>query len=299
MLEVERPETGADGLRRAIAIVVAAIFAWSLSGDAAAGPQPVAMVTDIEGRATIAEAGGAVALLAELAPGARVDVGSGARIVVVYYASGEEFAFRGPGSLRIGAEAAERLSGAALETRHTLLAGAVGDIVIAPAGVIQASLVMRVEDRGAEPRLIGPVDTRTLAPRPLFRWQAIAGVETYRFELIDGAGRTLTVAEVAATELRLPESIVLAAGETYTWEVSARAADGAVYSNWGDFSLSPPTERALVERLRPPGDATFSERVLFAAVLEQLGLSDEARGYWRALLAERPGNARLRRLAGG
>jgi hypothetical protein len=40
-----------------------------------------------------------------------------------------------------------------------------------------------------------------------------------------------------------------------------------------------------------------SERVAYAAWLEQMELKDEARRYWRALSAERPDDARLKALA--
>lgn len=55
---------------------------------------------------------------------------------------------------------------------------------------------------------------------------------------------------------------------------------------------------ARIAELRPAANAPFSERVAFAAWLEQLQLKDEARVYWKALAAERPDSATLRALAG-
>jgi hypothetical protein len=49
--------------------------------------------------------------------------------------------------------------------------------------------------------------------------------------------------------------------------------------------------------LRPRKDAQLSERVAFAAWLEQLELKEEARKYWKDLAAERPEDARLKSLA--
>lgn len=58
-----------------------------------------------------------------------------------------------------------------------------------------------------------------------------------------------------------------------------------------------PELRAHIEALRPAAGAPVSERVAFAAWLEQMQLKDEARGYWRALAAERPDSAELKALA--
>ena len=51
--------------------------------------------------------------------------------------------------------------------------------------------------------------------------------------------------------------------------------------------------RARIEAARPKPGASVSERVAFAAWLEQLELRDEAKAYWKALAAERPDSARL------
>lgn len=54
--------------------------------------------------------------------------------------------------------------------------------------------------------------------------------------------------------------------------------------------------RARVEAARPAPGAPVSERVAFAAWLEQQQLHDEARAYWTALAAERPDSQKLKSL---
>ena len=56
-------------------------------------------------------------------------------------------------------------------------------------------------------------------------------------------------------------------------------------------------QRARIEAARPAPDAPFSKRVAFAAWLEQLGLKDEARVYWKALAQERPDSEPLKKLS--
>jgi hypothetical protein len=58
-----------------------------------------------------------------------------------------------------------------------------------------------------------------------------------------------------------------------------------------------PEQRAKIEAARPASDAPFSKRVAFAAWLQQLGLKDEAREYWKKLADERPESEQLKKLS--
>lgn len=51
------------------------------------------------------------------------------------------------------------------------------------------------------------------------------------------------------------------------------------------------------EKLRPADNAPFADWVMYAMGLEQIGLTGEAKGVWRKLSAQRPDDAKLRRLA--
>ena len=280
--------------------LVAIVLACGVATAVAAAPQPVAMVTDLEGGNSVTGMGDTteLLLLAELVPGGRVDLGAGSRLVIVYFASGNEYVFEGPASIRINAQAPEVLSGAGPEERQVLLAAAGEEIIIRPAGMAQASLVMRGADLDSKLRLDNLIDTKTLDSRPVFRWRPLPGVETYHFLLTDEGGATVVETDVAATEFRLPEEVMLDPSAIYTWELEARTPDGAAHDNWGDFSVATDDERALVERMRPPGNAPFSRRVLFAVMLGQMELRDAALEQWRALLAERGDDPQLRKLVG-
>ena len=286
-------------LWRCCMVAVFAI-AWSAAVDPVQAAQPVAMVTDIEGESSVTgvEGSAILSLLAELAPGGSIDLAAGSRLVIVYYESGSEYAFAGPASIRIGVEAPEMVSGNSPEQRQVLPSDAGGEIIIRPVGMAQASLVMRGADENSDLRLINLVGTKTLEKRPVFHWRPLPGAGTYHFELTDDAGESLVEANVAAVELPLPETVTLEPDITYTWEVTTRTPDGALHSNWGDFTLASDDERALIERLRPTDDAPFSRRVVFAAVLQQMELRDAALAQWKALLAERGDDPRLRQLVG-
>jgi hypothetical protein len=280
---------------RCSVLAVLAVAWAAVIGPAPALAEPVAMVTDMAGGNSVTGMGEstALSLLDELEPGGNVDLVAGSRLVIVYYESGNEFIFEGPASIKIGPAEPEILSGKKPQARQILLAG-----IIQPAGMIQASIVMRGVADNIDIKLENLVDTKTLEARPLFRWQPLPGATSYRFELIDDSGDSLAGADITATEMPLPEAVTLEVGVTYTWEVAARTPDGILHSSWGDFTLATDAERALIEQMRPARDASFSSRVMFAVVLQQLELRDEAVAHWKTLLAERSDDSKLRQMAG-
>ena len=111
------------------------------------------------------------------------------------------------------------------------------------------------------------------------------------------AAGILAVVKDAGKVAIAPPKVALNENVMYTWSVSARSPDGRKYSSVADFSIAPQSLRQDVESLRPATTSAFSDRVAYAAWLEQAELKDEARKYWRALAAERPGDARLDSLA--
>jgi hypothetical protein len=268
----------------------------------AAGPgyaASIAMVTDLQGKAALGtgSARAPVALLADLEPGAQVDLDANARMVVLYLDGSGEYSFKGPALIAFRAQQPEVLKGAPAEKRSMLGGKAGKDVRIKSVGVVQGAMVMRSAGPRARIRLLNPSGIRTLESRPEFRWQAEQPGLTYRFELTDETGRTLYETELAATSLTLPASVTLSENVAYTWTISARFPDARKYSSTGDFSIATPSMRREVEALRPAANAAFSDRVAYAAWLEQAELKDEARSYWRKLAAERPGDGRLEELS--
>ena len=278
---------------------VALLLALAAVGASPVHAASIAMVTDVQGKATLgsAAARAPVALLADLEPGAQVELEPNARMVVLYLDGSGEYAFRGPALIAFRAQQPEVLKGAPAEKRSVLGGKAGKDVRIKPVGVVQGAMVMRSAGPRARIRLLNPSGTRTLESRPEFRWQAEQPGLAYRFELSDETGRTLYETEIPGTSLKLPASVTLTENVAYTWTVSARFPDARKYSSAGDFSIAPASMRQEVAALRPAANAAFSDRVAYAAWLEQGELRDEARTYWRALAAERPGDERLASLA--
>lgn len=275
--------------------VAAAVGFMALLAAAAApaAAQNVAMITDISGRVTGQVP---VTILAEIRADTRMQLEAGGRLVVIYLASGDEYTFTGPAQIQFRATEPQVVSGAKPLKKSNPL-GKGSNVTIRPVSVAQAAFVMRSGRPTARIKLLTLSGTKTLEMAPEFRWQEVEPGTKYRFDLTDDTGKSLYDAEVAGASLKLPASLQLREGMSYTWEVSTRSPDGRRYVSAGDFSIATQELRAEAESLRPAAGAPVSERVTYAAWLEQEQLKDEARKYWRALAAERPEDERLKALA--
>jgi hypothetical protein len=263
-----------------------------------AAAQTIAIITDLTGNASIqgAAAKRDITILSTIDAGMRLSLDGGARMVALYTASGDEYAFAGPALIEFRDSAPEALSGT--QPRKRISAVAKGaDIRIRTSSTMQAGYVMRAPHDTTHIKLLSPAGSKTLEVSPEFRWQDVQPGVKYQFVLTDETGKSLYEVEVEGAVLKLPASVQLREGAGYTWQVSVRLADGHRYVSVEDFSIATAELRERVEALRPATDAPVSERVAYAAWLEQEELKDEARKYWRALAAERPEDARLRALA--
>ena len=258
-----------------------------------AAAQGIAIVTDASGKVT---GPGPITILSEIAADARLQLEPGAKLVVLYIKSGDEYTLSGPAQVQFQPGGPNVLSGAKPQKRASPV-GKGGNVTIKPVGVAQAAYVMRSARTTARIRLLTFSATRSLETSPEFRWQGIEGGTKYRFELTDDTGRSLHEAEVEDTSLKLPGSVALKEGQSYTWEVSTRTPDNRRYVSAGDFTIATAELRAQALALRPAASAPVSDRVAYAAWLEQAELRDEARRYWRALAKERPEDEKLKALA--
>jgi hypothetical protein len=258
--------------------------------------QPVAMVTDVQGAAGRTGAG-ALTILGELGAGAQLQLENGARVTVAHYASGRQFELEGPGAFRLTPAGVES-TGAGRVTPRAPLAAAYRDVRLRPARIAQASISMRGGAGDEQLRLESPVGTWVLENRPVFRWRTLGGVASYRFQLTDNTGRVLHEMGTGDTSAELPASVQLLPGQTYAWQVDATLPDGRAVDGWTEFGIAGPDRRERVEAARPGAGTSFGDRVLFALLLDDLGLREAAGAVWSELARERPADPRLRTLGG-
>jgi hypothetical protein len=253
------------------AALMAAMLAAAVITSATGDGEPVAMVTDVTGRVVldVVKEGAELALLTEVQAGSRIQLAPNATLVLVFFESGQEYAYAGPSRIQIGEREPELLDGSAPSVRAIL-----GDqtLRIRPAGKAQASVRMRGRKESKKIELLAPVDARILEVRPAFSWQPVEAAGSYRFELMDDEMNLVAEARTEASSCELPAHVELEEGRIYTWEVETRL-EGLRLSSWTEFTVATAADRALIAQLDPGPDASRSQKVVFATWLRQEGYS--------------------------
>jgi hypothetical protein len=256
--------------------------AWLATAAGVAQAAPIALVTDVVGDATrAASPPESLKLLAELNAGVEVLVADKAQLVVFYLADGTEYTFNGPGRYRLQMRAPEALRGSAPLRKETPTV--YKNLRLKTERVAQGALATR-----GDPILLFPVNEVVLDGNAAFAWRAFASEAAYRFELVDESGTSLLFAETRDTEIRLPPTMRLTPGATYYWSVRGRDAAGNTFYRPAEFRIADFALRNRLEAAVPAADASFSERVLYAALLDQSGCVSAAQAQRRILGVERP-----------
>ncbi len=263
-----------------IALTTAGILAFASMAEA----RPVALVTDVVGE--VKNGSEAVALLAEIEAGREIAVGTDSTAVVFYVGDGTEWVLKGPGRYRLGNKGPEPQAGTPAAARRPAPA-AFRDIKLRPEKVRQAAVIMR----GRNLTLAAPVnDDVVVTGNVRLSWVLDNARDTeYEIELVDSNGKLLHKSKTTNVQLPLPDVVRLAPGQRYTWAVTARerGLPQPLYAI-GEFRVADAATRARLDKARPKPDAPFSERVLFVALLEDVGAKSAAAEQRRALSAERP-----------
>ena len=281
---------------RSIHVGFAAACAMLLAASVLAAP--VAMVTDLQGTSTLAKDRAKLGLMAYIEPGSEIQVEANARLTLTYLAKPLEQTFSGPAKIVVQADKTEVLQGGAGRSRRLDPEKASAAKKFEPAArerMTQATFVMR----SASPKLelFGPVDTRIASTTPEFSWKAVKDATRYRISLMDESGSLLGEHTVGANTWKPQGKEALSHGKSYRWKVEAALASGQSDAAQAQFSVLDKASAAKLARHKPNAKAPFSERLLYAALLENEGLKYEAAVEWRALAAERPGDLTLQKWA--
>ena len=267
------------------------LFAAVWPGIAAAG----LLVTDLVGKAET-EGKKVIAVLAELADGTQLALDGGARMVAVDLVSGREFVLRGPGRYRVDKDGPSAVQGVAVESAALPIKN-LASIRIAPAGVAQAALVMRGIRKTSGLVLESPVRTAVLTTTPKLRWLPVEGATGYRVVISDDRGAQLFEAMAAEPEFTLPAPAGLAHGKRYKWRVEALGQQGSFADAAAEFSVLSTETAERLAQLKPEAGAPYARRILYATLLQEAGVRDEAKALWKSLAEERPGNELITELA--
>ncbi|HUQ28773.1 MAG TPA: hypothetical protein VM051_09275 [Usitatibacter sp.] len=248
---------------------------------AAHAAEPVAFVADLQGNATI-DGNGKVNFLAELPAGTRLLLGIGSTVAVTYASSGSEFTLQGPGEYLVAATEVKAQRGVAPRKRTvSVLPDAA---VIAKASrTANASLRMRgINPQGtSKVALEFPVATRITTLQPTLRWSGEPTADEFTVTVMDSAGKEVWKGSVKPATAK--PGVKLAPATVYTWTVMTPQGARAD----GRFETVSAAAMAKAEKSRAAA-RTFSERVMHAFVLQEMGATQEAKDAWAALARDRP-----------
>ena len=242
---------------------------------------PVAFVADLQGNATI-EGDGKVSFLAELAPGTRLLLGTGAAVAVTYASTGAEFTLRGPGEFLVSGKEVKAERGAA-PAKRTVTVLADPAVISKVSRTANASLRMRGISPQSSSRMVleYPVNTRVATLQPTLRWSGEPTAEAFAVAVTDPSGKEVWKGNVKPPMAK--PNVKLSAATAYTWTVMTPGGAKAE----GRFETVSAQALARAEKSRASAK-TFSERVMHAFILQDMGATQDAKEAWSALARERP-----------
>jgi hypothetical protein len=271
---------------------ILAVLAF-LSGSAEA--QGVAFVTNLRGEVTV-DGGARPLVLSELTRGAKVSVGNDSAMSVMYTATGREFTLKGPGKYEVGDKEIATVSGAPAATRDTEWR-ADGKVLTQVAKTSSASVRMRSAAKpkvDTGPKLLFPTQGGVATLQPAFRWTPENSKALSDFTLlVPGEEKPVLGGKAMGGVFKLPNRIKLKPDTEYAWVV---ATDGQEIGTAKFRTLSADAMKG-VEKRRPSEKADFSDHVLFAMYLQQVGATQEAQELWARLARERTDLPELSALA--
>ena len=262
-------------------------FAGFLFTGVVAAADGVAFITDIKGEVKV-DGAARPALMSELATKQKVNLAKGASLTVMYVQSGQEFVLSGPGDYTVDAKSliAEGKSAAAVNRKTDWKISSQALVKVSQTS--SASIRMRSvnPNAGASDTKIGallyPVRGNIASAQPVLSWQA-TGASAYDVSIALGSEPDKPIAAGKANGTTHKFSTRLKPDTEYVWTVSA----GSTELGRGKFRTLSEENMAMVEKRKPDAKASFSDRLLYAVLLNDLGATQDAQSLWANLAAER------------
>lgn len=249
----------------------------------AAAAQGIAFITNLRGDVAV-DGNSRPLVLSELARGAKIAVGNDSVAAVMYTATGREFTLKGPGRYEVGEKEIVTASGAPAAARGTDWR-ADGKVLSQVARTSSASVRMRSVAKpkaDAGPRLLFPTEGRVGTLQPTFRWTAADAQAPAELTLVvPGNEKPVHKGKASGGSYRLPTK--LKPETEYAWFVTS----GGQEIGTGKFRTLSADAVQRIEKRRPAAKAEFSDHVLFAMYLQEMGATQEARDAWARLAQER------------
>jgi hypothetical protein len=246
-------------------------------------PQNVAFVTNLKGEVSI-DGAARPALLAEIAKGQKIAVARDAVLCVMYAASGKEYVLKGPGEFVVKDNEVAAANGIMPPLVRNTEWRTSGKTLEHVARTSAASVRMRsiAISREPAPVMVFPSGGRIATLQPTLRWRADATPGSVEVAVyVPGEEKAMHAAIAADGSYRVP--VALKPDTEYVWTI---AASGQELGS-GRFRTLAADALQKVDAYRPRERSEFSDRVLFAVMLQELGAQQEAREMWMRLSQER------------
>ena len=254
----------------------------------------IAFITNLKGEVSVDGAQRPM-LMSELAKGQKIAVGKESQLAVMYIQSGKEYVLKGPADYTVGEREIASGTGLPHAARATAWRANSQELVKV-AQTSSASIRMRSMAPAkpvAKSRLEFPVQGAIATLQPTLRWTS-ADEKGPADLVIAVAGREdkpVAKAKVTGTSHRVGTK--LKPDTEYAWSVSA----GGQEIGTARFRTLPAAVIQDAEKRRPSDKAEFSDRLLYALLLQELGAVQEAQEAWGKLAQERPDLPELAGLA--
>lgn len=270
----------------------ALLLVAGLSVTAAFASEGIAFLTNVKGEVAI-DGNARPAVLSELARGQKIVVGKDANASVMFIATGKEYVLRGPADYVVKDTEVASATGMPPITRNTEWRTN-SKVLVQVAQSSAASVRMRsiAPPPRSEPseRLIYPTAGNIATLQPTLRWAAPDPKAEVTLSIV-GEDKPVLQSKAQGQSFKVPAK--LKPETEYYWIVTTAA--GEVGS--GKFRTLSADAAQKVDKRRPADKADFSDRLLFALMLQELGAVQEAREAWAKLAQERSDLPELASLA--
>jgi len=143
-------------------------------------------------------------------------------------------------------------------------------------------------------RLIYPRDTKVATLQPSFKWTSANAKGPFEFELkAAGNAKAIHKSRVNTVQLDLPKSLKLAPDTEYSWTVKQGGMDIGMTS----FKTLASHALDVTGQRKPDDKSPFSDWLLYALTLKEVGADQDATDVWSKLAKDRPDLPELAALA--
>ena len=275
-------------LRTSISLLlcVTALVAWAADG--------VAFVTNMKGEVVV-DGSPRPILMSELAKGQKIAVGKESQLSVMFIQSGKEYILKGPGEFAVGEREVTASNGMPPTTRETGWRAS-NQVLVNVSQSSAASIRMRsLAPTKAEekPKLLFPTQGAISSLQPTFRWAAADPKVATDFTLVAVGNEDKPLCKGRANAGSFKSPVKLQPDTQYAWTIAATGTEIGT----GKFRTLPADAIQQVEKRKPADRADFSDRLMYALMLQDLGATQEAREAWGKLAEERADLPELSALA--